>query len=88
MLERPNGIARGLYNRLAADSRFSGKQILSEAQWCLNTRISEGGHSASQLVCGSNTANLFGWDKKDEDLFVAQATSPSGEFAQQRKLRA
>ena len=48
ILERRNGLARGIYNRMMADGRFSGKQVLTGAQWCLNTLISASGHSAFQ----------------------------------------
>ena len=42
LLERRNGLARGIYNRLKEDNRFPGKQILAEVQVCLNTFISGG----------------------------------------------
>ena len=35
LLERRNWPARGIYNRLVEDDRFSCGQIPSEAQWCL-----------------------------------------------------
>ena len=59
ILERRNGLARGIYNRLEEDDRFPGGQILAEAQWCLNTLISGGGFLANQMVFGPNPADLF-----------------------------
>ena len=60
VLERRNGHARGIYNRLVADNRYSGKQISGEVQRRLNTLISGAGYSAYQLVFGSNPVELFG----------------------------
>ena len=53
-----NGLARGIYNRLEEDDRFSGTQILAEVQWRLNALISGGGFSAYHMVFGSNPADL------------------------------
>ena len=39
ILERRNVLARRNYNRLKEDDRFSGKQILAEAQWRLIARV-------------------------------------------------
>ena len=50
MLERRNGLARGIYNRIREGGRFSGRQILSEVQWRLNALISAGGFSAYRMV--------------------------------------
>ena len=52
ILERRNGLARGIYNRMMADGRFSGKQVLTEVQWRLNALISASGYSAFQLAFG------------------------------------
>ena len=49
LLGRRNGLARGIYNRPVGDDRFSSKQILSEAQVCLNAGISTSGFSAYQM---------------------------------------
>ena len=65
ILERRKGLARGIYNRLAPNDRFVGKQILAEAQWSWDTLISGGGYSAYQLVFGPNLADLYG--RGDED---------------------
>ena len=46
LLERRNGLARGIYNRLVEDDRFSSEKILGEVQWCLNTVLSTSGFSA------------------------------------------
>ena len=83
ILERRNGLARGISNRLREDDRFSGKQILAEALWCLNTLISRSGFSAYRLVFGSNPVDLFGWQDEDEDLALAHDTSLSVQFVQQ-----
>ena len=40
LLERRNGLARGIYNRLVEDDRFSIEKILGEVQWRLNTLLS------------------------------------------------
>ena len=36
---RRNGLARGIYDRLMEDHRFSGTQILAEVLWGLNALI-------------------------------------------------
>ena len=46
VLERQNGLARGVYNRLVAGDRPSGKQFSAEAQWRPTAPISGGGSSA------------------------------------------
>ena len=46
ILERRNGLARGIYNRLKEGRYYTGPQILSEAQWRLNTLVSASGYSA------------------------------------------
>ena len=70
-----------------ADGRFSGRQVLTEVQWCLNTLISASGYSAFRLVFGSNPVDLYGWGDSEDDLLFAQDTSASGQFVQQWKLR-
>ena len=80
--ERRYDIARGIYNRMAADDRFRGKQITSEVQWRVETLISGGGNSASQLVFDPNAVFLIGWDGKDGNSLFAQDASSSGQFAQ------
>ena len=73
---------------MVADTSFSGRQILAEVHWRLNALISGGGNSACELVFGSNPADRYGWrDGKDGGLLFAQDTPPSGQFAQQWKLR-
>ena len=79
ILERRDGLARGSYNRLKADRVFSGSQISTKAQWCLNSMVSASGFSAYQLVFGSNPMDLRGWGDSDEDLLFAQDTSISGQ---------
>ena len=58
ILERRNGLARGIYKRMMADGRFSGRRVLTEVQWCLNTLIPASEYSAFQLVFGSNPAMI------------------------------
>ena len=87
ILERRNGLARGIYNRLKADRYYTGPQILAEAQWRLNTLVSASGYSAYQLVFGSNPMDLYGWDDSEDDLLFAQDASISGQFVQQWQLR-
>ena len=79
--ERRDGHARGIYDCLEEDDRFSGKQILKEVQWRLNALILSGGIPAYQLAFGSNPAD------KDEDMTFAQDTSISGQYVRQWKLR-
>ena len=86
ILERRNRLARGIYNRLLEDARFSGEQTPAEAQWRQNTLISGGGDSAYQMVFGSNPVDLYGLGEKDEYLMVAQDTSLSGQFVKRWKL--
>ena len=80
-------MARGIYNRPKADRFYTGSQILTEAQWRLNTMVSASGYSAYQLVFGSNPMDLYGWGDTDEDLLFARDTSISGQFVQQWQLR-
>ena len=75
-----------IYNRMHADGRYAGRQLISEVQFCLNTMPSTNRFSAYQLAFGSNPADNFGWGDEDEDLF-AQDTSLSGQFVAQWKLR-
>ena len=84
---RRNGPARGIYNRLHADGRFAGRQLISDVQFCLDTMLSTDGFSANQLVFGSNPADNFGWGAGDEDLLLAQDSSLPGQFVAQRELR-
>ena len=83
VVERRNGFARGVYNRLIEGDRFSDKKILSEVQWRLNTMLSASGFPAYQMLFGSNPADFFGWEDGDEDSLFAQDTFTSGQFAQQ-----
>ena len=43
ILERRNGLARGIYNRMISDGRFSGRQLITEVQFCLNAMVSTSG---------------------------------------------
>ena len=58
---------------IEGNDRFPGNQSLAEVQWRLKTLISGAWKldhgSAYQLVYGSNPADLFGWEDRDEDLF-------------------
>ena len=98
--ERRNGLARGIYNRLAGYDCSPGEQIIVEVQWRPYALISGGGYSAHQVGCPvlgacsahqvvfrSNPVGLAGRDDKDEKLLFGPDASPSGRFAQQWKLR-
>ena len=87
VLERRNGLARGIYHHLQADDRSSVKLIPAEGQWRLSTLMSGDGFPAYQMVLGSNPADLYGWEDRNEDQAFAQYTSLSDQFAQQWKLR-
>ena len=65
---RRNELDRGIYKRVAAESRFPGNAILNEVQWRLDTLISGVGNSAYLLVFGSNSLDLFRWNDKDAGL--------------------
>ena len=71
---------------LGDDDRFPNKQILTEAQGCLNNMLSASGFSARQMVLGCNPVDLLGWEDKDGDLTSAQDTSAAGQFVQKWKL--
>ena len=86
ILERRNGIARGIYNRLIAEDRYPGRRILAGVEWRLNIMVSAIGYSVSQLVFGSNVVDIYGWGDQDEDLLFAQDASASGRFARQWEL--
>ena len=83
ILERRNGLARGIYNRLKGGRQYTGPQILAEVQWCLNTLVSASVYPAYQLVFGSDPMDLYGWDDSDDDLLFAHDTSISGQFVPQ-----
>ena len=87
ILERRNGLKRGIYNRVKADGRYAGRQPITEIQFCLNAMLASNGFAAYQMVFGSNPADNFGWGDEDEDLLFAQDTSPSAQFVAQWKLR-
>ena len=74
VLERRNGLARGICTRLKEGDLLSGKQILAVVDWRLNSLVPGGGFSAYQMVFGSNPADRYGWNDKDEDLTFAQDT--------------
>ena len=66
ILVRRNGLARGVHNRLATDGRYCGKRVSSEAEWHLDASFSASGHSAYQVVFGSNLAHPYRWWDDDE----------------------
>ena len=78
LLERRNGLARGIYDRLVADARFASKKIFAEPQYRLHTLLRPSGSSAYQLVFGYNSADLYGWQDGDDDFLLATGTSGSG----------
>ena len=55
-----NGLARGIYNCLFADDRYTSRQIPSEVQWRAKTMISASVYSAFPLHCRPDPADLFG----------------------------
>ena len=59
-LGRPDGLARGIYNRLNEDDRFSNKTIASEVQWCLNAMPAASGFSAYPMAFGPNPVDFLG----------------------------
>ena len=65
---------------MQADGRYAGRQLLSEAQFCLGAMLATSGFSAYQMVFGSNPADNFGWGDEDEDSLFAQDTSLSEQF--------
>ena len=87
VLDRRNGLARGICNRLAAAGRFPGNLIPSEVQLRLSTLLSGSGYSGYPFVLGSNPVDPFGCGGNDEDLLFAQDASLPGQFGQQWKLR-
>ena len=52
MLERRNGLARCIKNRLRYGGRFAGRVILNEAQYCLNAMLNLGWSSAYRVAFG------------------------------------
>ena len=88
ILDRRNGLARGIHTRLKAGDRFFGGQIRAEVQWRLNALIAREGFPAYRLVSGANPVGLFRRDGRNEDLTFTQDTSITGQFVQQWKLRA
>ena len=71
ILERRIGIARGIYNRLVEDDRLSGKQILAEAQGCLNTLIANG--KPRRLIAYNKSFNSTDVKIGDASLFYKTA---------------
>ena len=78
VLVRRHGLARGIYYTTHANGRYAGRQLISEAQFCLNAVLSTIGFPAYQMVFGSNPAGNFGWGDVDEGLLFAQNASLSG----------
>ena len=87
LLERRDGLARGIYKRLIEDDRFLNQTVLAGAQWCRDIMLSASGFSAYQVAFDSNPADSFEEEDGDEDLMFAQDTSLAGQFVQQWKLR-
>ena len=77
LLEHRDGLARGIYLRLAADDRYPKERITTEPQYCFSNLIHSSGYSAHQMVFGSNPANLYEWGDDDEDLTFALEASIS-----------
>ena len=60
MLERRNGFARGIYNRLHDGGRFVGR-------YYANAMPTHRGFSAYQLAFGPDRADLPAWQDTDAD---------------------
>ena len=78
--EQGNALARGIYNRINADGRYAGRQLITEVQCCMNKMLPTNGFSAYQMVFGSNPADTFGWGDEDEDPLFAQDTPLLAQF--------
>ena len=87
LMERRNGLARGICHRLIEDDRFMNKTILAEVRWRPNSMLSASGFSAHHMVFGSHPVDLFGLEHGREDMMFARDTSPAGQFLQRWKLR-
>ena len=87
LLERRNGLARGIDNRPIEDGRSASRQIFAITQRCLKAMISAGGFSAYQMVFGSNPVDPSRREDNDADLMFTRDASLAGQFAQQWKLR-
>ena len=74
MIERRDGLPRGIYNRLKEDDKPTGREILSEIQRCLNALISAGSFSANQMLFGCNPADMLEWDDRVADLLFTHET--------------
>ena len=57
-LVRRDGLARRIYNRMAADRRFSSRATWNEVQFCLDAKLSHGGSSAYPMAFGLKPADL------------------------------
>ena len=59
MLERRNGLARGILYESREGGRFVDMSILNDGQYCLNAVLNHAGFSAYRMAFGSNSAHLF-----------------------------
>ena len=82
MLERRNGLARGIYNRLHADGRFVDRAILNEVQYRLRAMLQHWGFSAYHRAFEPDPVELYSWQDHDADLDFSRVTS-----CPNRKLR-
>ena len=78
-----NGLARGLSYRLAADARFSGREILNASQFCLFAMLSRCGFPAYQMAFGPIPVHPYMPRCDDSDFDFAQDASIPGQFAPQ-----
>ena len=59
MLERRNGLTRGIFNRFHESSRFADRATLDEERNCLDAILNHGGFSVYRMVFGPNPANFY-----------------------------
>ena len=80
MLERRNGSAPGIYNRLREDGRFVNRAILNEAQYCLSTLLNNVGLAAYRMAFRSIPADLYSRQDNYADFDFAQHMSVTNQF--------
>ena len=87
VLGRRNGLAGCPSFGLRERSRFVGRAILDEVQFCLDTMLDHDGFSACQIVFDSNSAELHPWQDDKAGPGSVRSTPISRQFTSQWKLR-
>ena len=77
MLERRNGLAIGIFNRLHEGGRAADRATSVEVQHCLDAVLKHGGFSAYQMAVGSNPVDLSFWKDKLRRILARDRTSES-----------